>query len=232
MLYLASPADRRSFQRQVRSPLRKIYVTLAGSNGRDSDKVGRIVIEVEAAEPHRIVKLQARAIPRPPDLALPHLDERELVASLHGRLRQPLAADAFSGAVLLAKNGEPIFAQAYGFADREHQIPNSLNTRFRIGSMNKMFTAVAVLQLVAAGKLRLNGPLIKYLPDYPNRELASTVTISELLGTRPALETSSVLNLRAIVWSFAHTKTTLSFLAGALSDSSRVADLNTAITGF
>ena len=75
-----------------------------------------------------------------------------------------------------------IFAEAYGLADREHRIPNSLNTRFRIGSMNKMFTAVAVLQLVTAGKLKLDDPLIKYLPDYPNRELASKVTISQLLS--------------------------------------------------
>lgn len=44
-------------------------------NGRDSDRVGRIVVEVEPIAPHRIVKLQARAIPRPPDLALPHLNE-------------------------------------------------------------------------------------------------------------------------------------------------------------
>jgi CubicO group peptidase (beta-lactamase class C family) len=151
-------------------------------NGRDSDKVGRIVIEVEAAEPHRIIKLQARAIPRPSDLALPHLNESELIAGLRRRLDEAVADDAFSGTVLLAKNGKPIFAQAYGLADREHHIPNSLNTRFRIGSMNKMFTAVAILQLAKAGRLKLDDPLTKYLPDYPNKELASKVTISELLS--------------------------------------------------
>jgi CubicO group peptidase (beta-lactamase class C family) len=151
-------------------------------NGRESDKVGRIMVEVEPAEPHRILKLQARAIPWPPDLALPHLSESELIASLRQRLNEARSADTFSGAVLLAKDGKPIFAQAYGFADREHHIPNSLDTRFRMGSMNKMFTAVAILQLVSAGKLRLDDPLIKYLPDYRNRDLASKVTIRELLS--------------------------------------------------
>ena len=58
----------------------------------------------------------------------------------------------FSGAVLLARNGKPIFEQAYGSADREHHVRNSLSSRFRMGSMNKMFTAVAILQLVSAGK--------------------------------------------------------------------------------
>jgi len=151
-------------------------------NGRDSDKVGQIVVEVEPADPHRIVKLQARAIPRPADLALPHLNESELIASLQQRLNDASSADTFSGAVLLAKNGKPIFAEAYGFADREHYVANSLDTRFRMGSMNKMFTAVAILQLASAGKLRVDDPVIKYVPDYPNRDLASKVTISELLS--------------------------------------------------
>ncbi|MBV8897527.1 MAG: alpha/beta fold hydrolase [Acidobacteriaceae bacterium] len=151
-------------------------------NGRDSDKVGRIVVEVEPEQPHLICKLQAAAIPRPVDLALPHLKESELIASLRERLDEARSADTFSGAVLLAKDGKPIFEQAYGFADREHQSPNSLATRFRMGSMNKMFTAVAILQLVSAGKLRLDDPVIKYLPDYSNRDLASRVTIRELLS--------------------------------------------------
>jgi CubicO group peptidase (beta-lactamase class C family) len=151
-------------------------------NGRDSDKVGRIVVEVEPEEPHRILKLQATAIPRPFDLALPHLNESELIGRRRERLNEARSADTFSGAVLLAKNGKPIFTEAYGSTDREHHVPNSSDTRFRMGSMNKMFTAVAILQLVSVGKLKLEDPVIKCLPDYPNRNLASKVTISELLS--------------------------------------------------
>jgi CubicO group peptidase (beta-lactamase class C family) len=72
----------------------------------------------------------------------------ELVAALRAKLEKDSAADKFAGAVLLAKDGKPIFAGAYGMADREKKIANTLNTKFRIGSMNKMFTAVSILQLV------------------------------------------------------------------------------------
>jgi hypothetical protein len=65
-------------------------------------RLGEIVVEVEPEEPHRILKLQARAIPRPPDLALPHLNESELIARLRERLNETRSADTFSGAVLLA----------------------------------------------------------------------------------------------------------------------------------
>ncbi len=66
-------------------------------------------------------------------------------------------------------------------ADRERKIPNGLQTRFRIGSMNKMFTAVAILQLVEAGRIELTAPVGRYLFDYPNREIATKVTIHQLL---------------------------------------------------
>src|SRR5205814_1123559 len=65
--------------------------------------------------------------------------------------------------------------------DREKKIQDRLNTQFRLGSMNKMFTAVAVLQLVQAGKVKLNDPVGKYLTDYPNKDVATKVTIHHLL---------------------------------------------------
>ena len=89
--------------------------------------------------------------------------------------------DEFSGAVLVAKDGRVLFRRAYGLADRKRRVPNTLRTRFRIGSMNKMFTAVAILQLVEAGKVKLNARLGAYLPDYPNRGVAAKVTIHQLL---------------------------------------------------
>jgi D-alanyl-D-alanine carboxypeptidase len=74
-----------------------------------------------------------------------------------------------------------VFTAAYGMADRDKKIPNQLGTQFRIGSMNKMFTATAVLQLVQAGKINLTDPLGKYLTDYPNKDVATKVTIHHLL---------------------------------------------------
>jgi CubicO group peptidase (beta-lactamase class C family) len=107
--------------------------------------------------------------------------EAKGMAGLGAVVRRMVAADEFSGAVLIAKDGDVLFRRAYGLADRKRRIPNTLHTRFRIGSMNKMFTAVAILQLVEAGKVELTAPLGKYLRDYPNRDVATKVTIHHLL---------------------------------------------------
>jgi CubicO group peptidase (beta-lactamase class C family) len=148
---------------------------------RASDQFARITLHVEPAAPHRVTQFGIRAVARPPEFAIHRLGQDSLVAVLRARLERETAADRFAGAVLIAHNGKPVFEQAYGLADRKNRIPNTLDTRFRIGSMNKMFTAVAVLQLVQAGKIRLDDPLATYLPDYPNKALASKVTIHHLL---------------------------------------------------
>lgn len=109
-----------------------------------------------------------------------HLQQTQVIAALRAHLQREAAAGRFAGTVLLAKNGVPVFTGAYGMADRARHIPNTLDTRFRIGSMNKMFTAVSVLQLVQAGKLRLNEKLGEVLPDYPNASVRG-VTIEQLL---------------------------------------------------
>jgi CubicO group peptidase (beta-lactamase class C family) len=111
----------------------------------------------------------------------PHLAPTSLRAAAEKQVQRQTAAGRFSGAVLIARNGQPVFAEASGLADRARKIPNTLDTRFRIGSMNKMFTAVAALQLAQRGKLRLSDPFGKYLTGYPNKSLASSVTIAELL---------------------------------------------------
>jgi len=148
---------------------------------RHSDQFGRLTLEVETAEPHRITSLELRAIPRPADFALPHLSQNELVTAARKEIEKAVTSDQFAGAALVLKDGKPVLSEAYGFADREHKTPNTLHTRFRIGSMNKMFTAVATLQLAQAGMLGLNDPIGKYLTDYPNKDVASKVTIHHLL---------------------------------------------------
>ncbi|HEY3213463.1 MAG TPA: serine hydrolase domain-containing protein [Actinomycetota bacterium] len=123
------------------------------------------------------------AAPSPADLptSTHRLTEAEALAALETFLREEVSADRFSGAVLVAKDGEVVFIHAYGLADREQKIPNTLQTRFRVGSMNKMFTAVAILQLVEAGEVELTAPLGTYLTDYPNPDVATEVTIHHLL---------------------------------------------------
>jgi D-alanyl-D-alanine carboxypeptidase len=111
----------------------------------------------------------------------PRGSEADALKALAAHAGELARDDELSGAVLVAKDGRVLFRRAYGQADRRRRVPNTLGTRFRIGSMNKMFTAVAILQLVEAGKVELKAPLAKYLPDYPNPGVARKVTIHHLL---------------------------------------------------
>ncbi len=148
---------------------------------RDSDQFARFTMDVEAEAPHKITRFDLDAIPRPAEFPVERMSEGELLAALRERLEKDSAADKFAGAVIVAKDGKVIFKGAYGMADREKKTPNTLDTKFRIGSMNKMFTATSILQLVRAGKIALADPLGKYVTDYPNKEFASKVTIQQLL---------------------------------------------------
>lgn len=148
---------------------------------RLGEQFAQFTVEVEDAPPHAIKQFQLQVLPRPAEFAIRHLNDNELIASLRKRLDEVVAADLFSGAVLVAKDGKTVFAHAYGLADREKKTPNTLKTRFRLGSMNKMFTAVSTLQLVQDGKLDLKAPFGNYLTDYPNKDIASKVTIEQML---------------------------------------------------
>ena len=111
----------------------------------------------------------------------PRMSEADAVAGLRAMIDRRVSTDRFSGTVLLAKNGQVIFEGAYGLADRSAGLPNTLETRIGIGSMNKIFTAVSILQLVQAGKVDLTDSLAAYIEDYPNDDIAQQVTIHHLL---------------------------------------------------
>ena len=115
------------------------------------------------------------------NLVLHRLSEADALAALTARAEKLARADQFSGAVLVARDGNVLLEKAWGLADRKTRTPNTPETKFRLGSMNKMFTAVAALQLVEAGKLALDDPIGKHLPDYPNKEVAAKVTVRHLL---------------------------------------------------
>jgi CubicO group peptidase (beta-lactamase class C family) len=145
------------------------------------EQVARAVVEVEPAAPHRIARLEVNLSPRPAGMAVRRLSAPELVAATKAKVDAQAAAGRFQGAVLVARNGKVVYSDAKGLADRATETPNTLDTRFRMGSMNKMFTATAVLQLVQAGKVKLDAPIGTYLTDYPNRDVAAKVTVHHLL---------------------------------------------------
>lgn len=90
-------------------------------------------------------------------------------------------AGRFSGVIAVGREGRPLFQKAWGMADRAKRVPNDVETKFNLGSMNKMFTAVAIAQLVAEGKLRFDDPLSKFYPDFPNAQDARKIRVEHLL---------------------------------------------------
>lgn len=115
------------------------------------------------------------------------MSEGELVAALDKHLEEKVKADEFSGVVLLAKDGKPLFRKAYGMADASLRVPNNPETKFNIGSIGKILTRTAVEQLAEQGKLSLDDTLAKHLPDYPNQDVAAKVTIRQLLEFKSGL---------------------------------------------
>src|SRR6185503_14841310 len=107
-------------------------------------------------------------------LAQDHAAKIQEVLAVAHKYRQ------FNGAVLVAENGKVVYKGAFGMANMEWNIPNAPDTKFRLGSITKQFTATVILQLVEQGKIKLDGKLSDYLPEY-RKDVGDKVTIHHLL---------------------------------------------------
>src|SRR5215813_7198542 len=108
--------------------------------------------------------------------------EQENFAGLEAFFDRLDIANEFSGAVLVARNGYPIFRRAYGLASREYGAPNRPDTKFNIGSINKVFTQIAIGRLIEQGRVSLDDTIGRHLPDYPNQQARESVTVRRLLA--------------------------------------------------
>jgi CubicO group peptidase (beta-lactamase class C family) len=109
------------------------------------------------------------------------MKESDIVNDLSNFMDDLVAKDQFSGTILVAKDGAPFFKAAYGLASVAHNVPNKIDTKFNLGSMNKMFTAVSIMQQVQKGNIGLQDKVGKYIPDFRNPEVAEKVTVHHLL---------------------------------------------------
>ncbi len=151
---------------------------------KGSKASGAIVLELEPAAPFRVTRVAVRvggAGPDQPSIPPPPINARMSTQQL------TLALDAYlaktrdlSGVVAVAKDGKTVFEKAYGLANRSARVPNTTATRFNIGSINKLFTQIAIAQLVSAGRLSYDDTLGKLIPDYP-QEQTRAATIQQLL---------------------------------------------------
>jgi D-alanyl-D-alanine carboxypeptidase len=148
----------------------------------DARRLARLELEVTDDAKPIVVSSTLRNVSRTVDVPLARLTEAQTIGALTAKMDDQLKEDRFSGAVLIGHRGRIVFEKAVGLANRESRTPNTLDTQFRNGSMNKMFTATAVMQLVEAGKLSLDDTVGKLMTDYPNADVARKVTIRHLLG--------------------------------------------------
>ena len=198
LLARRSPAERRAMFERIRQDFGAITVggvrvvndvvtvDVRGAAGL----AGSFVLALEPDPPHRIVRLGVEVGDRPgaspapitlslsPDMAAPALEH-----ALDAGLQPLVGADAFAGVVLVARDGVPVAQRTYGLADREAGRPATMDTRFNLGSINKLFTKVAIGQLVAAGKLAFTDTVGTLLPDYPESP-ARRATVEQLVGHR------------------------------------------------
>ena len=147
----------------------------------------RVNVVVEATPPHKLTgigfrrQVPSESVESPPTPE-GDLTQAQLAAWTQEYVDRLVKAHAFSGAVLIAYRDRVLFAKAAGLASRAWNQPNRTDTRFNLGSMNKMFTSIAIAQLVEKGKVALDDPIVKHLPDYPNSDAAQKVTVRHLLS--------------------------------------------------
>jgi len=99
--------------------------------------------------------------------------QKNYTQSLEKYMDAQMKIKGFNGVVLVAKQNKIVLKKAYGFADREWNVSNTADTKFRIGSITKQFTAASILQLAEQGKLNLDDKLSKYFPDFPKGDSVS-----------------------------------------------------------
>ena len=125
-----------------------------------------LTLSFDGTPEERITGIQPQPARPPKGLSpLPALRAEQAKAELGSFLDRLVEAEAFSGTALLAKDGAIVFEAARGIADRNHGVPMRLDSKLNLGSMNKMFTAVVIGQLVDEGKLSFQDPVAKFLGD-------------------------------------------------------------------
>jgi CubicO group peptidase (beta-lactamase class C family) len=162
------------------SPTTGTEVSATVQSGR-TEQWRQITLWFDSLPPHRILRVGLRPA-TDPNAPARRLSDAEIVEQLRAYVERMAKRDAFSGTVLLAKRGRPLYNAAFGEANKDYGVQNTIDTKFNLGSMNKMFTAVAVMQLAEAGKLSLDDSLGKFLKTGAMRpEVLSKVRVKHLL---------------------------------------------------
>jgi CubicO group peptidase (beta-lactamase class C family) len=147
-----------------------------------TEEFSRFRVLVDTAAPYRVREVgPPQPGGGPPGAGAAAAGDEEAMRQLHAYAGRLAAAELYSGTLLVARGDRVLHEQAYGLASREYGVPNRPDTRYNLGSINKMFTAVAILRLVESGRLSLQDPVEKHLPGVLDPEVARKVRIEHLL---------------------------------------------------
>jgi D-alanyl-D-alanine carboxypeptidase len=138
---------------------------------QDADDVMSLEFEVSPEPPYRLKTFRLPEASAPANYLPSRIDTATAATSWRADVARRAAADKFSGAILFAEGGRVFVRDAFGYADRERKIRNGVDTRFRTASVTKMFTAVAVLRLVQDGRIHLDDPLGRHVPELADQPL-------------------------------------------------------------
>ena len=153
-------------------------------NSERTEEWSEFVVFFIADKPGKIAGIQMRpaSLSSIPGFSS-NISQRKLKKQLKSYLKRSAEKGVFSGTVLLAKDDKVIFTGAAGLADKRFSVPNNTKTKFNLGSMNKMFTAVAIMQLVEEDKLHLDDHLNKFIAEsWLPSKISQKIQIQHLLS--------------------------------------------------
>ncbi len=148
-----------------------------------SDSWGHLTLQSPASAAGRIVSAGLTRMEQPPADLSAHgrLSDEAIAARLDSFVARLTRDGRFAGTAGMVHDGRIVTARAYGMANAGRAVPNTIDTRFQLASVGKMFTAVTIAKLAEQGCLGYDDTLGKWIPDYPNAVAARTVTIRHLL---------------------------------------------------
>jgi len=155
----------------------------AYARGRGRTGWSDLQFRVEPGPPYRLTELAFIAeVAEPVHLPDGAITDPSTLAWLDGYLDKLVARNDLAGSLLVARGDSILYERYFGFADAKRTRRVDAETRFNLGSGNKMFTAIAIAQLVERGRLELRDPLARFVPDFPDPAFARRVTLGHLLS--------------------------------------------------
>lgn len=167
----------------VRTDPRQPGLLEVAVKGRRNGQAALFWLTAEPAHPDRLAQANLVPMDNPlyADWPKGPVSHAELGKQIRAVLDRLAGVSDFSGCVTVFDGGETVFDECRGLAERSFHVPVDHQTKFRIGSVGKMFTAVAIAQLVEAGKLSWDDTLAKRVPEYPGQATAKKITVWELM---------------------------------------------------